>query len=83
MAHFTVHSYGILLLANPVLAALVYVDAKRLGMIYGEPSGAAPRLGAAGWALGTLLVPLIYVPAYAIRRHRIRTPGLPTTPGQD
>jgi hypothetical protein len=56
-----------------VLAALlVWLDARRLGMTYGGPTGRDGGLGAPGWAVVTLLFPIFAVPVYLWRRRRWR-----------
>lgn len=51
-------------------ALLVWRDAHRLGMKYGGPTGRDGGLGAPGWAMLTLLMPVFAVPAYLWRRRR-------------
>ena len=53
-----------------VAAPLVWLDAHRLGMTYGGPSGRDGGLGAPGWAAVTFFFPIIAVPIYVWRRRR-------------
>jgi len=57
--------------AFPTTAAgLVWLDAHRLGITYGGRDGRDGSLGASGWALVTLVVPVLAVPVYIWRRRR-------------
>lgn len=62
--------YWIWIAGCAVAAMLVWLDAHRLGMTYGGPSGRDGGLGAPGWAILTLLMPIIAVPVYLWRRRR-------------
>lgn len=63
---------AVLSVVDLIVAIAVFFDAKRLGICYGGRSGDEPRLGAVGWALGSLIMPVFYLPAYAVRRRRYR-----------
>jgi hypothetical protein len=66
-----VNAYAWAALADPILATIVYLDARRLGIRYGEPASQGAGLGAVGWALGTLIAPIVYLPAYLLRRRHV------------
>jgi hypothetical protein len=51
-------------------ACAVFVDARRRGLTFGGPTGRDGSLGAPGWALLTLVVAPLAVPAYLFRRSR-------------
>jgi hypothetical protein len=53
-----------------VAASLVWLDAHRLGMTYGGRDGRDGSLGAPGWGLVTLVLPVLAVPVYLWRRRR-------------
>lgn len=53
-----------------IAAVCVWLDAHRLGMTYGGPSGRDGGLGAPGWAVVTLIFPIVAVPVYVWRRRR-------------
>ena len=55
-----------------VTAAVVFLDARRLGIVYGGPSGRDGSLGAAGWGALALLIAPLAVPVYLWRRRRYR-----------
>jgi hypothetical protein len=61
---------AIVSLLDLAVALTVFFDAKHLGIRYGGRAGTEPRLGAVGWALGCLIMPPFYLPAYVIRRIR-------------
>jgi hypothetical protein len=58
-------------------AGLVWFDAHRLGMTYGGRDGRDGSLGAPGWALVTLVIPVVALPLYLWRRRRW-LPGRPS-----
>jgi len=65
------------LLMVAAIAAVIFVDAYRLGIRFGGEARSGSQLGAAGWALGTLVFPVLFVPAYLWRRRRVRAASAP------
>jgi hypothetical protein len=58
----------VLVVGDVILAALVWFDAKRLRIPFnGVRTGGTP-LSPIAWAAGALLVPIMFVPAYVLRR---------------
>ncbi len=53
--------------AVTIIAALVLWDARRRGYRYGSDGPRATNLGAAGWAVGVWIMPIVFLPAYIVR----------------
>ena len=53
-----------------MVAVLVWLDARRLGMQFRGPSGTDNTFGPTLWALGVLLFWVLFLPLYLWRRRR-------------
>jgi hypothetical protein len=57
--------------ADVLLALVVFADARRRGLAFGGESPSGSQLGAPGWGLGVLVMPVLFLPAYFVKLWRI------------
>jgi|GEM_PF-5646281 len=64
------HAFGNWTVLVGVCAVIIWIDARGLGMGWSRGETKRTILGPTLWALGVLIIPIIYVPLYAWRRRR-------------